>query len=216
MIQTKKSFENIHGFNVLGGYISSSHDQYVQGKLGQDFISSKHRIEMVQKAIQEENQQHWLAVDQSKVIGIYLFLLSPLVISFFFFIAPIFVSSNKVTLSLQNFLNGKFQLDKPIRVIFVAGLDLFNRCNGMNGLRQAHMGGVAVVYRNGQNKDLIKSLINQNNAKAYFISLDDQEQNQSTDISSTLIRQKLQINEDCSHFMYKSFLEYLQMTHSKK
>jgi len=120
-----------------------------------------------------------------------------------------------VTLNLQNFLNQKIKLEKPIRVIYVAGLDLFNRCHGMRSLRQPYMGGVAVVYRYGQNKSLIKSIIDQNPSKVYFVSLDDNDQNQSYDISSTLIRKKLQTNEDCSHLTYKSVLEYLQMTLNK-
>src|SRR5688572_27446208 len=69
MIETKRFLENHYHFNVLAGYISPSHDQYVQNKLGKDFIPSKHRIEMCQHAIKEENQQHWLAVDQAEALG---------------------------------------------------------------------------------------------------------------------------------------------------
>lgn len=86
----------------------------------------------------------------------------------------------------------------------------------MNGLRQSHMGGVAVVYRKGENKSLIQSTINQNTSKTYFILLDNQDENDlNEDISSTLIRKKLQTNQDCSHLTYKSVLEYLQMIQIK-
>ncbi len=125
------------------------------------------------------------------------------------FLASNFIDLRRVTLSLQNFLNENIKLEKSIRVIYVAGLDLFNRCNGMHGLRQSNVGGLAVVYRYGENKSLIQSIINQNSSKLYFILLEDQNQNE---ISSTLIRRKLQINEDCSHLTYKSVLEYLRMT----
>jgi nicotinamide mononucleotide adenylyltransferase len=74
MIKTKEYLENVYDFNVIGGYISPTHDRYVKGKLGNEFISSKHRIEMCQKAIQEENQQHWLAVDKAEAMGIYIFI----------------------------------------------------------------------------------------------------------------------------------------------
>ncbi len=131
----------------------------------------------------------------------------------YFALAPDFIDLATVRLSLQNFINEKIQLSKPIRVIFVAGLDLFNRCHGMNRLRQSFMGGVAVVYRSGENKSLIQSIIDQNPSKLYFISLDNEDQN---DISSTLIRQKLQLNEDCSHLTYKSVLQFLQMTQINK
>ncbi len=73
MIKTKQYLENVYGLNVIGGYISPSHDQYVQRKLGKEFIPSQHRIEMCEKAIQEENQQDWLAVDKAECMGIYTF-----------------------------------------------------------------------------------------------------------------------------------------------
>ncbi|CAF1328249.1 unnamed protein product [Rotaria sordida] len=57
MIKTKQYLENIHDYNVIAGYISPTHDEYVQEKLGNYFIPSHHRINMCQKAIQEENQQ---------------------------------------------------------------------------------------------------------------------------------------------------------------
>ena len=74
-----------------------------------------------------------------------------------------------MTFSLQQFLNEKIRLDKPIRVIYVAGLDLFNRCHGMNGLREKDVGGVAVVYRIGQDSSLIQSILQENPSKLYFI-----------------------------------------------
>jgi nicotinic acid mononucleotide adenylyltransferase len=55
---------------------------------------------------------------------------------------------------------------------------------------------IAVVYRYGENQSLHKSIINEN---------------ELNDISSTLIREKLQMNEVCEHLIYKSVLEYLQM-----
>lgn len=70
MIKTKYYLENIYNLNVIGGYISPTHDQYVKRKLGKEFISSQHRIHMCQKAIEEENQQHWLSVDKAEALGI--------------------------------------------------------------------------------------------------------------------------------------------------
>ncbi|CAF1356537.1 unnamed protein product [Rotaria sordida] len=101
-------------------------------------------------------------------------------------------------------------MEKAIRVIYVASLDLFNRCHGMNSLGQSHIGGVVVVYRYGQNTSRIKSFIDKNSLKISFILLDNQDDYKSYDISSTLIRQKLKLNENCSHLTYNSVLEYLQ------
>ncbi|CAF1179141.1 unnamed protein product [Adineta steineri] len=190
MIQTKKYLEEICNFNVIGGYLSPTHDHYVGNKLGDELLHGQLRIEMCQNAIQEENQQHWLTVDKAECL------------------ASNFINLNKVASSLQMFLNEKIRLDKPIKVIYVAGLDLFNRCKGMNGLRQGTMGGVAVVYRYGQDKSLIQSFIKENTRKLYFIALD--EDNIQNDISSTLIRQKLKSNENCSHLTYNSVLQFLQ------
>jgi len=58
MIKTKEYLENVYNFNVIGGYISPSHDHYVRGKLEKEFIPSQHRIKTCQKAIEEDNQQH--------------------------------------------------------------------------------------------------------------------------------------------------------------
>lgn len=35
-------------YNVLAGYLSPSHDIYVSGKLGNNAISSSHRVKMVE------------------------------------------------------------------------------------------------------------------------------------------------------------------------
>jgi nicotinamide mononucleotide adenylyltransferase len=69
MIKTKNYLENVYHLNVLGGFISPTHDQYVEGKLGNELIFGIHRIEMCQKAIEEENQQNWLAVDKAECMG---------------------------------------------------------------------------------------------------------------------------------------------------
>ena len=121
-----------------------------------------------------------------------------------------------MTFSLQQFLNEKFRLDKPIRVIYVAGLDLFNRCHGMNGLREKDIGGVAVVYRIGQDSSLIQSILQENPSKLYFIPSSDVDSDQSIDISSTLIRTNLQTNQDCSHLTYPSVLQYLFSIYQQK
>ncbi|CAF4758338.1 unnamed protein product, partial [Rotaria sp. Silwood2] len=75
----------------------------------------------------------------------------------FLFLAPRFIDLASVTYSLQVFINQKLNLPKPVRVIYVAGLDLFNRCYGMKSLRAPKMGGIAVVYRPGQDDRLITS-----------------------------------------------------------
>jgi len=69
MIKTKHHLETNYHFNVIGGFISPTHDEYVQGKLVEEFIPGQHRIEMCEKAIEEENQQDWLSVDKAECMG---------------------------------------------------------------------------------------------------------------------------------------------------
>jgi nicotinic acid mononucleotide adenylyltransferase len=99
-------------------------------------------------------------------------------------------------------------LSKPVRVIYVAGLDLFDRCNGMRSLRKPPLGGVAVIYRPGPYNQLAKSITLKNEPNVFYVS-DDEEQ--INDISSTLIRRKLRDNEACEHLTYSSVLGYLKM-----
>jgi hypothetical protein len=69
MMKTKEYLERVHSFHVTGGYLSPSHDQYVQAKLDEEFISGHYRIRMCEEAIKEANQQHWLSVDKAKIMG---------------------------------------------------------------------------------------------------------------------------------------------------
>ncbi|CAF0759082.1 unnamed protein product [Adineta steineri] len=69
MIRTKEYLEQQHNFRVIGGYLSPSHDDYVEAKLGEEFINGHHRVRMCEEAIKEANQQHWLSVDKAEMMG---------------------------------------------------------------------------------------------------------------------------------------------------
>jgi nicotinic acid mononucleotide adenylyltransferase len=69
LIRTKEYFENDCGFNVLAGYLSPTHDEYVREKLREECLPGQLRIQLCEKAIEEANQQHWLAVDKAEVMG---------------------------------------------------------------------------------------------------------------------------------------------------
>ncbi|CAF1465543.1 unnamed protein product [Rotaria sordida] len=69
MVRTKQYLERVYNFNVIGGYLSPTHDEYVHSKLGNELISGQHRIEMCRKAIEEAGQQHWLSVDMAECMG---------------------------------------------------------------------------------------------------------------------------------------------------
>ncbi|CAF1518373.1 unnamed protein product [Rotaria sordida] len=195
MIKTKQYLERVHGFNVIGGYLSPTHDEYVRGKLGEELISGQHRIEICQKAIEEANQQHWLSVDKAECM------------------APNFISLGQVTLSLKMFINTVLNLPKPVRVIYIAGLDLFNRCHGMHRLRTPDRDGVAVVYRSGEEEHLVRSVQSPHLDKVYYVKNDstDNEISALSDISSTQIRRMLKDGQSCEHLTYPSVLNYLKL-----
>ena len=39
-----EELESKHNINVVGGFLSPSHDNYVKGKLGKNFLHSRHRF----------------------------------------------------------------------------------------------------------------------------------------------------------------------------
>ncbi|CAF0890068.1 unnamed protein product [Didymodactylos carnosus] len=188
LVQTKQYLEQIHHFNVLGGYISPTHDDYVHGKLHDEQIPAKHRIEMCQKAIEEAKEQHWLRVDKAECM------------------AHKFVRFSNVACSLQNFINDKLKLPRYVRVIYVSGLDLFNRCGGIRQLRKSNM-GVAVVYRPGEHENLVKT----NDPNLFYVPIDDEAKLAIQDVSSTKIRHNLKNNVPCDQLTYTSVLDYLKM-----
>lgn len=71
LIKTKHYLESVYHLNVIGGFISPTHDHYVHGKLGDELIPGHLRIQLCEKAIEEENQQHWLSVDKAECMGMY-------------------------------------------------------------------------------------------------------------------------------------------------
>lgn len=60
MMESAKSILEDHGYDVLGGFLSPSHDEYVDKKCGKDALSAAHRIELCREAIR---QSDWLGVD---------------------------------------------------------------------------------------------------------------------------------------------------------
>lgn len=69
LIRVKQHLEKDHGFHVVAGYLSPTHDAYVRHKLRREFIPGNHRIHMCRLAIKEANQEHWLGVDEAECSG---------------------------------------------------------------------------------------------------------------------------------------------------
>ena len=73
LIRTKQYLERVHHFNVIGGYLSPTHDEYVRGKLASECISGQHRSQMCQLAIEEACEQNWLSTDRAECMGKLIF-----------------------------------------------------------------------------------------------------------------------------------------------
>ena len=51
MFDFAKDWLEKRGYEVVGGFISPKHDNYLQGKLGDEFIPLQHRAEMIKRAL---------------------------------------------------------------------------------------------------------------------------------------------------------------------
>lgn len=133
-------------------------------------------------------------------------------------LAPKFISLKDVSFSLKIFINGVLALPKPVKVIFIAGLDLFNRCNGMDGLRTKDRDGVAVVYRSGEEERNVAFLRSLHGSKIYYIKDDNPINGVSAsvlnEISSTKIREKFYDRSYCEQLTYRCVIDYLEKNSS--
>jgi nicotinic acid mononucleotide adenylyltransferase len=67
MMEARKKLES-EKFQVVAGYFSPGHDEYIYNKNGVESISSQERIRLLQQLIDNEGQGHWLAVDPWEAI----------------------------------------------------------------------------------------------------------------------------------------------------
>jgi nicotinic acid mononucleotide adenylyltransferase len=67
MMEARKKLES-EKFQVVAGYFSPGHDEYIYDKNGVESISSQERIRLLQQLIDHEGQGHWLAVDPWEAI----------------------------------------------------------------------------------------------------------------------------------------------------
>src|SRR5690606_22048126 len=62
MTIAKKTVE-ANGYQVLGGYLSPGHDEYISQKAGERAIPIQQRIALIQKAIEASAESDWLMLD---------------------------------------------------------------------------------------------------------------------------------------------------------
>lgn len=176
---SKMRSRNDSNFRYLG-FISPSHDQYVEAKLADDFIPSVDRLKMIELAIQDAGEASWLVADGWEANR------------------PNFISFSSVTWALDRQLKQKFPNEKIV-VMYLCGADLILRCGGFSKLGE---NPVICVGRPGFSEQ-VKKFKETRGYELYFVPME------TESISSTLIRDTLRSGGQISTMTYSSVEKYL-------
>lgn len=178
-------------------------DSYVRSKLGaSDWIPGDDRSELCEKVIKAESLTSFISVAKGELQY------------------KGFADFDEVTIQLAEFLNSELygsdkKLKHPLKVVYVCGLDHFNKCSHVEYLARAKDVACAVIYRLGASDRRIKALEEQS-SNIYYITLED-ERETLVDISSTAIRQQYRnpTNANVDELTYQCVAEYLQNKYRK-
>ena len=179
-------------------------DSYVRHKLGEaDWIPGVDRSDLCHQAIIHDKLEDFASVSKSELE------------------CRGFVDFDEVTIQLERFLNHELHesqsiLSHPLKVVYVCGLDHFNKCPYVETLTREKNVACAVIYRLGAPDDRIKRLQDRN-PNIYYITLDD-ERETLVDISSTEIRKRYRDNfqqTDADEITYPFVQKYLTKKYQK-
>ncbi len=179
-------------------------DSYVRHKLGDsDWIPAHKRSELCEKVIESENLGSLVSVAKGE------------------FQQSRFCDFDEVTIELAEFLNSELYGDSkvlkhPLKIVYICGLDHFNKCHHVQQLTREKNIACAVIYRLGAPDNYIKSLP-EKSSNIYYITLED-EREKLVDISSTAIRQQYRdsTNTNVDESTYPAVIEYLQNKYQKQ
>jgi nicotinic acid mononucleotide adenylyltransferase len=156
-----------------------SSDSYVHKKLGDPaWIPAKDRCRLAERAMEYEDSEvsSWISISrgESEADG--------------------FVDFPDVTKNFRNFLNNtivdqKNILKYPLRVVYVCGLDHYNKCSDVERMTKQNNITSAVVFRVGNDDKQISHSVG--TSSAMYIPLL-KERAKLPDVSSTLIREYFQ------------------------
>ncbi len=162
-----------------------------------DWIPGEERCELCEEAIKSEGLEDFISVSKGEVEynG--------------------FVDFDEVSENLAKFLNSKLcgpgkLLENPLKVVYVCGLDHFNKCPYVARLSNEPNMACAVIYRLGAFDDHIKTL-EKKSPNIYYITLENDRET-LIDISSTAIRKQYRtsINIDSDTLSYPCVMKYYQ------
>lgn len=185
-------------------FLFFSSDDHVSRKLGQSaWIPGDIRCQLCQDAINEEGVRisSWISVSRGE--------------SEF---NDGFMNFDFITENLRDFLNSTFVgsdklLKYPLTVVYVCGLDHFNKCSHVISLSREENIICAIVYRAGYDENRI--LHPKKSSNIIYVPLTD-ERHHLIDVSSTRIRQCFENSiDDAKQFTYSSVLKYMTDKHKK-
>ncbi|UJR20567.1 hypothetical protein I4U23_023693 [Adineta vaga] len=181
-LHVKQYLENEHQppWNVIAGYVSPTHDKYVRSKLGDlHWIPAKDRCQLCKQVIEFETSEISSWVDVSRGESEW---------------KEGFVDFDPVTKSFRDFLNitlvdQEKLLKYPLHVVYVCGLDHYNKCADVERMVQQENILCAVVYRVGYDEKKINSSL-QSSGVIYIPLLEKRAKLEH--VSSTQIRRYFQ------------------------
>jgi len=155
-------------------------DKYVQDKLGKtNLIPSIDRCKLCEEAIKNEGEAYssWITVSDGESQW-----------------SPNFVNFDVVTENLRDFLNNSLWkrdnfLKHPLTVVYVCGLDHYNKCQEIDILVKQNHVAVGVIHRLNQDERNVQRFNQLPNA--FYIPLINN-RNKNQDLSSTQIRNHYQ------------------------
>lgn len=166
-------------------------DSYVKSKLGEKhWISAVERIRLCESAINDDYLTEWVSVARGESECRHGF-----------------VDFDVVTKRFGEFLNSFSSSEKnPLKVVYICGLDHFNRCSYVAQIAEQANLACVVIYRPGANEEKIRKL-ETTNSNVYYFDLKDSRETLE-DISSTMIRNGNR--NHLKHFTYDAVIEYLK------
>jgi nicotinic acid mononucleotide adenylyltransferase len=169
-----------------------------------DWISGEDRCKLCKLAIAEEKLTDFISVAKGEVQS-----------------TSGFVDFPEVTITLAEFLNEKLYgtdklLHHSLKVVYVCGLDHFNKCPSVAWLAKKENIACAVIYRRGAPDARIKKL-EEESSNIYYITLE-AERDTLVDISSTAIRERYRNPnaEDSNDLTYSFVHDFLQKKYCEK
>ncbi|CAF0799720.1 unnamed protein product [Didymodactylos carnosus] len=185
LIQARRYLER--DFNVLAGFLSPSHDDWVKHKTAnKDWINCTNRINLCELAIRDAKVEKWISVDKAEYNADYFIDFPQLCHSLFLYI------------NRSRMVSGS----KLIRVIYVCGFNLYDDCQTSIQTLLSPELNVAVM----QGEETVTQYSKQD--YLWFFGMDYRQYSEVTEFSQ--IRERLEQKKACDKITYPSVIDYIK------